>query len=260
MPCVQLKEASVVLPVYGGNSRSFRASVMHRAVGSRLNVSSSDTVQVIALRSISMELNDGTRLGLIGSNGAGKTSLLRLIAGIYPPCSGSVRVDGSVGALTDIMLGMDDEATGYENIVIRGVLMGLTNRQARALTPEIEEFTGLGEYLALPLRTYSAGMRLRLAFALTTAFEPEILLMDEMIGVGDAAFISAAHARLEAMIHRASIFVLASHVPEILKKFCDRAAWMEQGTIIRMGPIDDVLDVYVASLARAQPHGSTVDA
>jgi ABC-type polysaccharide/polyol phosphate transport system ATPase subunit len=199
----------------------------------------------VALRDICLDLADGDRLGLIGRNGAGKSTLLRVLAGIYEPPSGRARIEGTVASLTDITMGMDLEATGYENIVLRGVFLGLRVNDVRRMIPEIEAFTELGEFLKLPLRTYSSGMMLRLAFSVTTAVVPEILIMDEMIGAGDAAFVVKAKARLNQMISNSRILVIASHDVEMVRRFCNRAALMETGRIVRLGPVDQVIADYL---------------
>ena len=193
-----------------------------------------------------LEFNKGDRVGLIGRNGSGKTTLLRVLSGAYEPTSGDIDVSGSLSSLTDITLGMDMEADGYENIMLRSIVMGRTRREAKERISEIEEFTGLGEYLRLPVRVYSSGMLLRLAFAVSTAIEPEILLMDEMIGAGDAHFIEKAQARLQNLMSDASILVLASHSSDILRQFCNRGVVLEQGQVVFSGELEACLSYYGA--------------
>ena len=192
-------------------------------------------------RDIDLELRPGDRLALIGRNGAGKTTLLRVLSGVYEPTGGDFHCEGRVSALTDLMLGMDPDADGYEFIVSRGIVMGLDKRQARQLIPDVEAFTELGEYLKLPVRAYSSGMLLRLAFAVSTSVTQDILLMDEMIGVGDARFLHKAHDRLQAIMARAQILVLASHNEAILRKFCNRAVLMEEGRVVLAGDVEECL-------------------
>ena len=201
-------------------------------------------VLVRALRGITMTLRDGDRLGLVGRNGAGKTTLLRVMTGIYEPVAGRLEVSGRVASLTNITMGMDMEGTGYENIVIRGLMLGLTRRQSLERVEDIENFTELGEYLNLPLRTYSAGMLVRLAFAISTSINPEILIMDEMIGAGDKAFAEKATKRLERMMASANILVVASHASETLRRLCNKAALLRQGELIAMGPVEEILRRY----------------
>lgn len=202
-------------------------------------------VQVHALRDIDLELNDGDRVGLIGPNGAGKSTLLRVLSGVYEPTAGSISGSGRISALTDLMLGMDPEANGYEFIQTRAIVMGLTSAEARQLTPDIEAFTELGDYLHLPVRTYSSGMLLRLAFAVATANAPDVLLMDEMVGVGDAQFLAKATARLEALMSQVKILVLASHNEAILRKVCDKGVLLSAGRIMKVGPLEDCLQAHL---------------
>ncbi len=180
----------------------------------------------------------------MGPNGAGKSTLLRVLAGIHEPITGSVESSGRISPLFDIGLGMDDEATGYENIVLRGMLLGYSRSEIKTRVPEVAEFSELGEYLSLPIRSYSDGMKLRLAFSICTAFDPEILLMDEGILAGDAHFITKASRRLEEYIGQSSIFVLASHADDIIERFCDKAALLLAGGLVAYGPVDEVLAEY----------------
>ena len=193
---------------------------------------------------MSLNIEHGERVGLIGRNGAGKTTLLRVMAGIYEPPAGTVEVEGRVAPLFDIGMGMDPESSGYENILLRGLYLGLRKAEIRAKVDEIAEFTELGEFLEMPLRTYSAGMFARLAFAISTSIDPEILLLDEGIGAGDEAFLEKAKQRLDAMINRARIMVLASHSDELVRKLCNRAILMQNGEIVASGSTDEMLERY----------------
>lgn len=206
---------------------------------------------VNALNNVSEQFNHGSRVALIGHNGAGKSTLLRVLAGIYEPCSGDLHIDGHVAPLFDISLGMDHEATGYENIRLRGLFLGLTRSEVEEKIDDIVDFAELGGFLDLPVRTYSAGMRLRLAFAISTAIEPDILLIDEGIAAGDAAFLEKANKRLQEFTNKASIIVLASHSPSLIQNMCSSAVIMERGRIIATGKPDDMLHLY------ANPHTST---
>ena len=245
MARVDLHQASVQFPIYNARSRSLKSTIARHAVGARIGSrTENDIVVVNALKNITLTLNPGDRVGIIGHNGAGKTTLLRVFSGAYVPTSGSAEVIGEVSALTDISMGMDPEASGHENIIMRAILLGMNYQQARALAPEVEQFTELGEYLDLPVRTYSTGMMLRLAFAVATSIEPEILIMDELIAVGDASFMEKATQRIKTLIAKANIFVLASHDEGTLKRFCNRAILLNRGELAADGRLDRVLADY----------------
>jgi homopolymeric O-antigen transport system ATP-binding protein len=246
MAQIILRDVSVQIPIYQTRGRSLKAAIARHAVGATIGrlPNNDDVVVVNALKNISLTLNSGDCVGIIGHNGAGKTTLLRVFADIYSPTGGSVEISGEVSPLTSISMGIDPEATGHENIITRAILLGMNYQQARALAPEIEEFTQLGGYLDLPVRTYSAGMLLRLAFAVATTIEPEILIMDEMIDAGDASFMEQASARIDMLIKKASIFVIASHNEGALQRFCNRAIWLDHGELRQFGPLDETLAAY----------------
>ncbi len=241
---LRLDAVTVDFPVYGADVRSLKTDLLRRATGGRIGRDSGRRLSVRALEGVSLALEHGDRVGLVGANGAGKTTLLRVLAGVYQPTRGQVRRRGRVASLFDISLGIDPEATGYENIVVRGMLLGLSSAEIRERAGEIGAFTELGDYLAMPVRTYSSGMKLRLAFAVCTCIEPEILLMDEWIGVGDAAFIAKAERRLEEFVDRAGILVLASHNPALLKRVCVTGVLLDAGRVKAVGPIAEVLQGY----------------
>ena len=244
MARIELNSVSVNFPIYDSTTRSLKNRLIASTTGGQLGSRSKHVTVVQALNSISMTLKDGDRVGLVGHNGAGKSTLLRVLAGIYEPSSGSVLIDGQVAPLFDIALGMDPEATGFENIAVRGLFLGLTRAEIKAKLPEIAEFTELGEFLDLPVRTYSDGMRLRLAFAVSTAIEPEILLLVEGIAAGDAAFIEKANIRLRSFAERAAIIVLASHSPNLLKTMCNTAILLEHSKMVAYGDVNQILDLY----------------
>jgi lipopolysaccharide transport system ATP-binding protein len=187
---------------------------------------------VHALRDVSLEIMAGDRVGLVGYNGSGKTSMLRMLAGVYEPTSGALAVQGQVTSLIDVTLGMDHEATGYENIRLRGLILGLSKQRIDELTPQIVEFSGLGDYMSMPVRTYSSGMVLRLAFSAVTCVQPDILLMDEWINVGDAEFVAKAQARLQQVVDKASILVLASHNLNIIENLCNVCVKLDRGQVV----------------------------
>lgn len=231
MVFITLSNCSLHLPVYGAGNRSLKQMVLSAATGGKIAASSRHITVVEALRNISLDVRPGDRVGLVGHNGAGKTSLLRMLAGIYEPTSGTLQSSGRITSLLDVTLGMDYEATGYENIMIRGLIMGASKQQMRELTDSISEFSGLGDYLTMPVRTYSSGMVLRLAFAIVTSVEADVLLMDEWLSVGDADFVLKAEERMKAFVGKASILVLASHNPSIIDDLCNIRLTLEHGQI-----------------------------
>ena len=230
-------------PIYGARGRSLKDQALHLASGGR--VSRTETTRVQALRRINLRLNEGDRVGLIGSNGAGKTSLLRVFAGALYPARGRVRRVGSTSTLFDVFLGMNGEATGWDNITLRGLFLGLSAPEVRARADDIVAFSGLNpDQLSRPVRTYSSGMMLRLAFSVVTCISPEILLMDEWIWVSDSEFVDRAQRRLMDMIHRAKILVIATHVDYLIRHMCSKAVYLHDGEIVAVGPVDDILAMY----------------
>jgi lipopolysaccharide transport system ATP-binding protein len=247
-PRIRIEDVSVSFPLYHGNARSLKKTVLAAASG-RLGEDRQHRVVVQALREISFDLHGGDRLGLIGANGAGKTTLLRTLAGIYEPVTGRIEIRGRLNALLDASLGMNMELTGRENIMLRGLYSGLPRPALARLEDDVAEFAGLGDFLDLPVRIYSAGMMIRLGFALATAIRPEILVMDEWLLVGDAEFIERARHRLEAMVRGADIFVLSSHDTATITTWCTRAIWLDQGRLRLDGPPDQVVDAYLGRVA-----------
>ncbi len=245
MSChITLNQVYLDLPIYGVNGVSLKKHLFKLGRRSRIAEDQSGLISVRAIDNLSLHLSSGDRLGLIGHNGAGKSTLLRVMAGIYTPTSGSIECRGRSVPLLDISLGMDDHSTGRQNIRLRGLLLGMTEQEILAKSEEIALFTDLGDYLDLPLRTYSAGMRMRLAFSIATAVDADILLLDEVLGVGDAAFQEKAHRRLEELHNRAEIVVLAIHSTDAIRKNCNKVLWMERGQLRMFGPVDEVLAAY----------------
>jgi lipopolysaccharide transport system ATP-binding protein len=213
MAHIKLDQASVEIPIYSNHNRSIKNSLLKNFTKDKALPQS-----VKALNNITLDLKDGDRLGVMGPNGAGKSTLLRTLAGVYLPTSGTVEVKGRVASLIDISLGMEGEATGFENIRMRGIMMGLSLKKIKSMEEEIADFLGLGDFLHLPIRTYSTGMHMRLGFAVSTAVEADIILMDEWLSVGDSEFILKAEKRLENFIGRSSILVIASHSEGLIQK------------------------------------------
>lgn len=244
MASINLQSVSVDFPIYGMSSRSLKKQLIRFTTGGRLNRSDNQIVIVKALDSISLQIEHGDRIGLIGHNGSGKSTLLRVLAGIYEPTNGNITTIGKVSALLDVMLGMDPESTGYENIVLRGILNGLTKKQILDKKREIADFTELGDYLSVPVRTYSAGMQLRLAFGIATAIFPEILVLDEVVSAGDASFLHKAHDRFNKMVAASHIVILASHDSTMIENFCNKVIWLNAGKIEFFGEVTEGLERY----------------
>jgi len=257
------KDIYVEFPIYDLKMRSFKHTLglgplargINRLTAKKLNVGGqigtgqTGRIVIKALDKISFEIAEGDRIGLLGHNGSGKTTLLRTLAGIYEPAEGTIQTTGRVFPLFDLQLGMDTDATGLENIWMRGKLLGLSTKQIKDALDDVSEFTELGEYLYMPIRTYSTGMALRLAFAISTAVTPEILVLDEMIGAGDAAFIARADARLKSFLARTGILVIASHSMAILRQWCNKGMLLEAGKLVAFGPIEDVIKRYEGTIA-----------
>ncbi|MGY1719546.1 ABC transporter ATP-binding protein [Blastococcus sp. SYSU DS0552] len=236
------KDACVDFPIFDAKSRSLKNTVMGVVGG---HIDSAAKVPVIeALRDITVTLEHGARVGLVGHNGAGKSTLLRLLSGIYEPTRGVAEVRGRVAPVFDLGVGMDPEISGLENIMVRGLFLGMTRKQMEARVDDIADFTELGDFLRMPLRTYSTGMRVRLALGVVTSIDPEILLLDEGIGAVDAAFLEKSKQRLVQLVERSGLLVFASHSDEFLRELCDTAIWMEHGQIKQQGQLDDVLRAY----------------
>jgi len=201
-------------------------------------------IQIHALTDINLTARDGDRIGIIGHNGAGKTTLLKLLAGIYPPTAGKAAVVGRVCSLFDISVGFENEATGWENIIYRSFLQGESPATLKGKMQEIAEFSELGEFLTLPVKNYSAGMRMRLAFSIATAAEPEVLLVDEVLAVGDMAFQIKAKARMKAMMSISRLMVVVSHDLNTIKDTCNRVLWMRRGQVVQEGAPHEVVRAY----------------
>ncbi len=242
-PCIETREAWVEFPIFDAKARSLKKTFLGKA-GGAIGRNTDNVVVIEALRDITMTLKMGDRVGLVGHNGAGKSTLLRLLSGIYEPTRGRTVIRGRVAPVFDLGVGMDPEITGYENIIIRGLFLGQTRKQMLAKIDEIADFTELGEYLSMPLRTYSTGMRVRLAMGVVTSIDPEILLLDEGIGAVDADFLKKAQVRLQALVERSGILVFASHSNEFLARLCKTAMWIDHGAVKLHGGIEEVVGAY----------------
>jgi lipopolysaccharide transport system ATP-binding protein len=245
MAAISLSDVDLEFRVSTDRSTTLKGAIV-QAFHGRLN----SRVRVIrALRSITLGVRSGERLGLIGPNGAGKSTLLKTIAGIYPPQRGEVRVEGHVCPLFEFATGFEMESNGWENIRTRALLLGMSMSEIEEKLPEIARFTNLGEFLDIPVRCYSSGMLLRLAFATSTAVDPQILLLDEVMSAGDAAFIGSARRRMNELMERASIVVFASHSLDMLPSFCERTILLESGRIVADGPTREVIQSYIDGIS-----------
>jgi lipopolysaccharide transport system ATP-binding protein len=242
---VELTSVSLTFPAQ--KARSLRERIS-RAFGAA-PPDDAPTTAVTALRDIGIRIERGERVGIIGFNGAGKTTLLKVMCGIYAPSTGRVVVDGDIACLFELATGFEMEATGWDNMLTRGLLLGLSRAEIRERMRDIAEFTELGAALDRPVKTYSAGMFVRLGFAVSTAISPDVLLLDEVIAAGDVRFQDKARRRLEEMVDRASLLVLVSHSMETVRQMCRRAIWLHEGRVRLDGPADEVTGVYERSNA-----------
>lgn len=231
MARLEFERVTVRYPIYNARAMSVRNHLVRLGTGGRIGAEAGNVVTVTALQDVSFDLNDGDFVGLVGHNGAGKSTLLRTMAGIYVPLSGEIRRQGSVGSVFELGAGMDPELSGYDNVVRVMLLLGRSKKEATERFAEVADFTELGDYLNLPIRTYSAGMMTRLMFAVSTMSQPAILLIDEVFGAGDVSFQDKAKKRMESMIETAKIMVFASHDTGLVKRFCNRIFKLDHGSI-----------------------------
>lgn len=244
MANIRFENVNVEFPIFNANGRSLTSRLLEVATGGKLDKDPTGRVLVRALQGINFEIVEGERVGLLGHNGAGKSTMLRVLSRVYTPQSGAAKIDGRVTSLIDISLGINPEASGRENVYVRGTLLGLSKSEISEKFDEIVEFSELGDFIEMPVRTYSSGMHLRLAFAVSTVLKPEILLMDEWLSVGDESFRNKAEERLTNLVDSAKILVIATHSRELIEKTCTRAIWMEHGQVKMDGPAQEVAAAY----------------
>ena len=263
MLSVSARDLRVEFPIYDAYMRSLRhqlglgriASRLGRGkaeVGGRIGTGPAGRMVIKALNGVSFELHEGDRVALLGRNGSGKSTLLRTIAGIYEPTGGELAVRGRVTPLFDVHFGMDPDATGLENIRLRGRMLDLSAKQIENSLEDIADFTQLGDFLYMPIRTYSAGMRVRLAFGISTAITPEILILDEMIAAGDATFVERAESRLTSFIAKIGILVVASHSVFVLRKWCNMGMLLDHGALVMQGPLEEAIARYQEIIAQPE--------
>ena len=241
---ISLNNASVEFPLLSAQSRSLRNRIVKTATAGQFSINDSGHHYVRGLDSVSLEIARGERVGLLGRNGAGKSTLLRVLGGIYEPTSGSATIIGKPTTLMDISLGINPEATGLQNIFLQAALMGVSKNTMKNHIDEILDFSELGDFIHLPVRTYSSGMQLRLALAVSTVSSPEILIMDEWLSVGDEAFKAKAEKKLRQLVDDANILVIATHSRELVESVCTRALLIDQGRVILDGTPTEVAAAY----------------
>jgi ABC-type polysaccharide/polyol phosphate transport system ATPase subunit len=244
MARIELSNVSVEFPIYNLHARSLKKQFLRLTTGGNVAKDAKQRVIVRSLNNISLSLHQGDRVGLIGGNGAGKSTLLNVLAKIYEPTEGKVQINGHVSPLLNLIQGIESEFTGYENIVIRGIILGLSRKEINNKMNQIAELTGLGDYLAMPVRTYSNGMMMRLAFAISASIEPDILLIDEVFGAGDAEFMEKARARMVSLLNQSNIVVMATHSDILMKEFCNKGLLLEAGSIKYFGSLENALEMY----------------
>lgn len=241
---IELTDVAVDFPVYNAASHSLKNRLLSAVTGGKIDRQHDGVVVIKGLQNINLKIGPGERVGLVGHNGAGKTTLLRVLSGIYHPVRGQANITGECISLINIGLGIDPEATGRENILLRGVMMGMRPAQINAQMENIIDFTGLGDFIDMPFRTYSTGMQLRLAFSVSTAIHPQILVMDEWLSIGDEEFKERAACRMNEVVSASEILILASHERELLLANCTRLIWLEHGQVHMDGKAEDVAKIY----------------
>ena len=244
MAHITFSNVSIEFPIFNATGRSLTSSILKVATGGKLDADPNGRVLVKALTDVSFSLREGDKVALLGHNGAGKSTMLRALGRVYSPTKGTAEIVGEIGSLIDISLGINPEATGRENVYIRGQLLGLTKQEISDKYAEIVEFAELGDFMEMPVRTYSSGMHLRLAFAVSTVVRPEILLMDEWLSVGDADFQLKAEARLRNLVSETKILAIATHSRELVEAVCNRAIWLEHGQVKMDGSVSEVVPAY----------------
>jgi len=247
---IELNDVSLRFVNYSDKQYSLKRAVLDLLLRRESPVPSSE---FWALSNITLKIAAGDRVGVVGGNGAGKSTLLRLLAKIYPPTAGQVTIRGNVAPLIEMGAGFNPELSGHDNILLNGAMLGFSRSQMLALVDRIHEFTGLRDFAEMPLKYYSSGMYMRLAFAVATEVDPDILLIDESLGVGDAAFQDKAKARIRNLLDRTQVVILVSHELLSLRQLCTRGLWIQQGRLVADGPIDQIIDRYLESVASAAP-------
>jgi len=245
MTKIILKNASVDYEIHNTKTQSLKSKIVKSFTGGIIRYNAHDSsIKVSALSDISLSIIKGDKIGIIGNNGAGKTTILRVLSGIYEPTNGFVEITGNVLPLIDINLGLDSDATGIQNIKLRSVMMGIDENDFEDYLTEVVKFADIGEFIYLPMRTYSSGMQLRLSFAASTVISPDILIMDEWISTGDENFSKKANIKLKEIIDKTNILILASHNLKLIEELCNKVLWLEKGKVKMFDKTEKVLKVY----------------
>jgi len=244
---IELRNVGVDFPVFNASALSLKNRILSSVTGGAIDRKYDGSVIVRGLQDMNIKIEAGERVVLIGHNGAGKTTLLRVLSGIYAPTAGEAIINGECVSLINISLGIDPEATGRENIKLRSAMMGVTPQETRERMEEIIDFSGLGDFIDMPFRTYSSGMQLRLAFAVSTSIRPQILVLDEWLSTGDVNFRDRAEKRMQQIVNSTDILILASHSPSLLRDNCDRVMWLEHGHVRMDGEANSVISEYFGS-------------
>ncbi len=247
MSHIVVHNVNVHYPILQDHYMSIRRAMLRVITGGRLYRQDKDTKLVHALKDVCFELRDGDRVGLVGRNGAGKSTLLKTIGGFILPDNGNLHVSGVVTSLFSVNGGMDIERSGYDNVFLMGRLLGIHRKEMIKHLADIAEFSELGHFLKMPVRAYSDGMKVRLGVAIVTCIHPDILILDEAIGAGDAHFIEKTTQRAQKLYERANIMIMASHDPVILRRLCNKAIWLDQGKVIKTGPVEEVIEAYTTA-------------
>jgi lipopolysaccharide transport system ATP-binding protein len=244
MAFISIRQASVELPIFNSPSRSLANRLVSAATGGVISAQKGGHISIVALKNLDLEIIPGDRIGVVGDNGSGKSTLLRLLSGVYDPSSGEINRSGTISSLVDISYGINGENTGRENIFLRGKLMGMSNKEIEQKIDEIIEFSELGDYINLPVRIYSSGMLLRLAFSVATSITADILIMDEWLSVGDGSFAERASARLRGLVDNSEILVIASHTRDLIENTCNKIVWLEHGSVKKIGTTEEISPEY----------------
>lgn len=242
---IELDEVSLRFVSYFDKQYSLKRAVLDLLLSREAPV---PTSEFWALRGVNLRIGKGERIGIVGHNGAGKSTLLRLMARIYPPTSGRLAIRGTIAPLIEMGAGFNPELSGTDNILLNGAMLGFSRKEMLTKVEGIFEFTGLKEFAELPLKYYSTGMYMRLAFAIATEIDPDILLIDESLGAGDAAFVERAKKRILGLLDRSNVVVIVSHDLDALREMCNRGIWMRKGQIAGDGPMNEVIEQYLADL------------